>query len=154
MPPGRTPFDPLTLERRHADRFEHDVRAAPAGQLPNPSDGVIVGDHEVGGAEVAGELFLFGLPVDGDDLCGAGHGRAHDGAQPHTARADNRDPIACADVAAMQRGADARSHRAADDRCHLERHVGMQRLAADIGNDHVVGPRGHRRVVQDRLAIA
>ena len=77
------------------DHLERDVDAATAGELLHLRDRVaVLRVHEVGGAELLGELELRVELIDRDDALGALPLRALDHVEADTAATDDRDGVA------------------------------------------------------------
>ena len=66
--------------------------------------------------KVRAQLELLRPHVDRDDALGAGDGRALDRVEPDAAGAEHRDRAARRDPRGVEHGADARHHRAAEER--------------------------------------
>lgn len=81
------------------------------------------------------------VPIDRDDLVGAGQAQAHDGGVTDAAAADDRDGVAAGDVAGVHRGTHA-GHDAAAEQSDDRRIGGGVDLGALAGRDEgLVGER-------------
>ncbi|MNS79061.1 hypothetical protein D3C72_1127000 [compost metagenome] len=129
----------------HRARHVEAVVHAAAGQVHQ----VIVRLHllridGMGGPQLLGQRQLFVAEVDGDDAAGAGRRRGQQGAQAHAAQPDDGGRVARLDAGAVDDGARAGQHGAAEQR-------GLAVAEFDIDLDAGT-PRDHRVLREARHA--
>ena len=153
MPPLRVHGQRGVQRRGAADRVEHEVGAAPAGQPAHLQRArrsrrsiVCVAPNCRAISSGTGRRSI------GDDLIAAGDRRALHDVQADAAGADHGDARAARHLRGVGHRADAGDHRAADRRQRVEGHVVRHRDRAGLGDDHEVGEAGGAEKRRDVLA--
>src|SRR5690606_17301933 len=97
--------------------------------------GIIFGIDELGRAELARDLELARVDVDGDDALGFGQNRSLNHREPNAAETEHRDAAAWLDLGGVEHCADTRRYPATQQTHQIERRLFVHFRQRDLGHD-------------------